>query len=116
MQGTGSDKRRKATIQNQILGGPQANSRGLIANYSLTAEKEFAKTLKPLFKSLQKKTSAVVELELEDLRVVAAKHGQIPEAANDPQTARDVREKARVILDALKSVQAVLRELENKGV
>ncbi len=37
------------------------------------AEKEFAKILKPLFKSLQEKVSAVVEQELEDLRVVAAK-------------------------------------------
>lgn len=79
------------------------------------AEKEFAKILKPLFKSLQEKVSAVVEQELEDLRVVAAKQGQIPEAAKDLQTARDVREKVKVIMDGLKSAQAVLRELENKG-
>lgn len=79
------------------------------------AEKEFAKIFKPLFKSLQEKVSAVVEQELEDLRVVAAKQGQIPEAAKDLQTARDVREKVKVIMDGLKSAQAVLRELENKG-
>lgn len=79
------------------------------------AEKEFAKTLKPLFKSLQKKISTVVEQELEDLRVVAASQGQIPEAANDLQTARDVREKVRVIMDGLNSAQAVWRGLENKG-
>lgn len=79
------------------------------------AEKAFAKILKAPFKSLQKKICAVVEQELEDLRVVAAKQGQIPEAANDVETARDVREKVGVIIDGLKSAQAVLRELENKG-
>lgn len=113
-QGAGSDARRKAIIQGRILGSPQANSRDLIANYSLMAEREFAKILKPLFKSLQKKISAVVEQELEDLRVVAAKQGQVPEAANDLQTARTVRDKVEVIMNRLKSAQAVLLELENK--
>ncbi|EPS34439.1 hypothetical protein PDE_09403 [Penicillium oxalicum 114-2] len=111
--GSGSDKRRKNAIREQIIcGGPEG--KGFVRSYSFLANRAFIHPLDQIFQVVSEKVDEEIDSTLQNLQAVIDGQGKMPEAATDEPTAREVKEQLGRIKDALLSATSVLMELEKQ--
>ncbi|KAF7716390.1 Dynamin family protein [Penicillium ucsense] len=111
--GSGSDKRRKKAIDDQVTsGGPGQD--GLVRSYHAMASQAFTQMLDHVYEILGERVNEAIDPTLQVLQTVIDAQGKAPEASTDMMTAVKVSEQLNSITESLHSATAVLLQLEQQ--
>ncbi|GIK05752.1 hypothetical protein Aspvir_009865 [Aspergillus viridinutans] len=103
--GTGSDARRKQTINRHL------SSSALFVQFANTLTADYRELIERTFDQLDQKLREEVANITRDLRASLTVEGQTSEAGQDPRHAEELKQRVRVIQDALVHAQRIVREV-----
>ncbi|KAJ5495335.1 hypothetical protein N7539_000451 [Penicillium diatomitis] len=110
---SGSDKRRKKAIDDQVTsGGPGQD--GLVRSYHAMASQAFTQMLDHVYEILGERVNEAIDPTLQVLQTVIDAQGKPPEASADMMTAVKVSEQLKSITESLHSATTVLLQLEQQ--
>ncbi|KAL6232076.1 hypothetical protein BDW75DRAFT_233104 [Aspergillus navahoensis] len=108
--GTGSDARRKQTMNRHLTSSP------LFATFANNINADYGELIERTFNPLHQKLRDEIDNLTRDLRAAVTVEGDVSEAGEDPGHTQEVQRRVELIKEALGQVRRVLMEVKRRAV